>query len=176
MHFGILGQRGAAHVAIYITAGSEGIQQSVVDALHRRAQIPFQHTMQLDGLTGRQTQLAVAVVCGNLLQGEPLGWRADAGGHPSANHEAVVRLQFLFGALNARLAIVLLIDAVEFRNLGVVGRNRSGHGVSQALRQGAAQVSAARLDVLDFRHRFVAGIAHGSDVSNRRRADSGPES
>ena len=72
--------------------------------------------------------------------------RDDAAGYTGAKHEAVEGFEFLLAAFVADVAVVLLVEAVEFSELGVVFGNGAGDGFMQAFFDGAAQVGTAFFD------------------------------
>src|SRR5690606_24511414 len=84
--------------------------------------------------------------------------RREAAGNAHAHHELVGRLELAARALGAHVAVVLLVEAVEFRELRVVLAQRAGERIREALHQRAAQVVAALLERLDGRRCL---IGHG---------------
>ncbi len=74
---------------------------------------------------------------------QPLLRRQDAGRHPHPHHEAEGLFHPLLAAFGAQVAVILLIEAVEFRQLRVVVGQRAGFDMRQAIGDGAAQEVAA---------------------------------
>ncbi len=104
--------------------------------------------MELDRLPRGQAQRAVAALQRHLFGGQPLRRRQDAARHPHPRHEAECLLHPLPAAFGAQVAVVLLIDAMEFRQLRVVVGQRSGFDTAQPVGDRAAQQIAAFLDAL----------------------------
>ena len=88
--------------------------------------------MQLEGLAGGELEGVAAVLVGESVDLEPLFRRADSAGHADADHEDESFLEAGLLSLAALVAVVLLVNAVEFRNIRVFVRDRSGRAVFEA--------------------------------------------
>ena len=121
------GRHGRGHdVAIHITAGGQGVDHGLIDLAHERAETVLDHTVKLDALTGGQAQGVVGALGGEIVEGDPLAGTQDAARDAAADHPDV-----LLAAL-AEVAIVLLINAVEFDELLVVCGKAGKRGVRQS--------------------------------------------
>ena len=145
-------------VAVHVAAGRDAVHQRVVDALHGGLEDILRDEVQLEGLAGGQLEGVAAVLVGQRVDLEPLFRRADAAGHADADHEDEGLFQSRFFALVAFVAVVLLVDAVEFREIRVGVGDGAGRAVLQAGGQRAAQVVAGQLDVFDLAGRFRVGV------------------
>ena len=126
-------------VAVDVAAGGDGVQHVVVQPLHQRPQIALQDAVELHRLTRRQADRVVGPLQRQLLDAQPLLRRQDAGRHPHPHHEAEGLLHPLLAAFGAQVAVILLVEAVEFRQLRVVVGQRAGFDMGQPLGDGAAQ-------------------------------------
>lgn len=104
--------------------------------------------MELDGLPRGQAQTATRMGAGNTVDVQELLGRQHAARGADAHHEAVARLELLPLPLEAHLAIVLLVDAVELEHLLIGGRHSARDGIDEPARDGTAQVIARLLDEL----------------------------
>ena len=136
-------------IAIDVTAGGNGVDQAGVDGLQGGFEFALDDAVKLEGLARGQAQRVVGEADGDGIQRQPLFGRDHATRSARANHEAVVRLQFLLATLFAQVAIVLLVAAVELDDGGVVLADGAGMAVRKALDQAAAQEAAALLDGFD---------------------------
>jgi hypothetical protein len=128
----------ARDIAVDVTAGRDGIEQSAVDRAERGFQIRFDDTMKLHGLPCRQPDGAVGISPRNLIQRKPLRRLQHAAGNAHPQHKSEGLLQFLAAALGAQVAVVLQIHAVEFDELLIVFDNCAGDLVPQTFGQSAA--------------------------------------
>ena len=102
--------------------------------------------MELNRLTCRQADRAVGSLQRHLFRRQPLCGRQDAARHPHPRHEAERLLHSLLAAFGAQVAVILLIDAMEFGQLRVVIRQRTGFDPTKPVGDRAAQQIAAFLD------------------------------
>ena len=126
------GSAGGENVAVDVAAGGDGIQHVVVQALHQRLQVALHNAVELHGFPRRQPDGAVGAFPRQLLDAEPLLRRQDAGGDPHPRHEDEGFFHALLAAFGAQVAVVLLVDAVEFRQLLIVVRQRAGFDMGQS--------------------------------------------
>jgi hypothetical protein len=110
-------------------------------------QLTLVHDVELHALAGRQAHRAVSQV-GEPIEGQPLLGRQLTTGDGRAHHAGVVERQLLARPLAADVAVVLLVDPVELEHDLVVVVEAVG-ALGQLLGDGAAQVAAGSLDVLD---------------------------
>ena len=157
------------HIAVHVAARRDGVQQGAVHRLDRRAQIALQDAVELHGLPRRQPDRAVAALPGDLVQRQPLLRRDLAPGDAQPRHEAVGGLHPLAAPLGAQVAVVLLVDAVELRELRVVLVNGARLRHRQAMEDAAAQQVAARLDPLVL---GLVGLRQGPYVRVRHQYTS----
>ena len=122
------------------------------------AQVGFGNRVQLERLARRQAQRIAAVVPRQAVDVQVLLGRAHATGQADTHHEAVEWLQLLALAVEADVAIVLLVHPVELEELLVRRGNAAGDGIAQPLRNAAAQVVARVFDG------FVLAAARGRRV------------
>ena len=108
-----------------------------------------------------QSQRAVGVRAGDVVQRQPLRRRALAARQAHADHELVGRFELLAAALLAQIPVVLLVAAVELQYRVVVRRDGAGQRIDQTLGDAAAQQPAAGLDLLDVIEGFRIGCVHG---------------
>ena len=83
-----------------------------------------------------------------LVERQPLLRRDDAARQADADHEAECLLQLFLHPLRPQVAVVLEIHAVEFEELGAVLADAAGQRISHVLGKLAAQIVAARLELL----------------------------
>ncbi len=142
---------GVGHdVAVDVAAGGEGVEQGVVDLLDAGLEVGLEDAVKLEGLAGGELDGAVGVLVGDAVNLEPLGGGADATGNADADHEDEGFFELLLAALVTEVAVVLLVGAVEFEQLGVVLGNGARGSVGQAGEDSAAQVVAGLFDSLVF--------------------------
>ena len=146
------------HVAVHVAAGRDAVHHGIVDPLHGRFEDVLGDEVELEGLAGGQLQCVAAVFVGQRVDLEPLLRCADAAGHTDADHEDKGLLQSRLFALVAMVAVVLLVNPVEFRNGRVVVRDGPGRAVLKAGGQGAAQIIAGFFDILDLAQRLRVGV------------------
>ena len=79
---------------------------------------------------------------------QPLTRRQNTARNTHPRHEDERLLHLLAHALGAQVAVVLHVDAMEFRQLLVVIRQRAGFDTLQPFGDGAPQKAAVRLDRL----------------------------
>ena len=106
-------RRAAHHVALHVAAGAERRDERVVQLADRSLQVALHHAVKLVVLSRRDPQRAVAVAARQLVEHEVLPGGEDAARDLAADHEGVVGLEAGIAALAARVAVVLLVDAVE---------------------------------------------------------------
>ena len=142
----------AHHVPVHIAAGGERVEERLVDLVDRLFQVALDHAVELKGLAGRQLEGSVGVLEGDAVHLEPLRGRRDTTGDTHADHEGVGGLELLLASLAADVAVVLLVDPVEFGELLVVFVERPGRSVGETIEDAAAQVIARVFDA------FVSGF------------------
>ena len=138
----------AEHVAVHIPAAAYGVDHGLIDALDQRLQVALHDAVVLEGLAGGEADTAVAQLPCHRIDTQPLGRGADPAGQSGAQHEAVVGLQELLLALQPPVPVILLVEAVELADLGIVGREGAGSGIGHTLFQGTAQKVAVGFDPL----------------------------
>ena len=166
----------AAHdVAVHVAAGRQRAQQHAVDGGDGLAELPLGHAVELKRLPRGQSQRAVGVLPGQVVQRQPLRGGDDAARHPDTHHELVGRLEPLPRPLLAKVAIVLLIGAVKLEQLGVALRHGTGQRIGQRLGNRAPQITAGRLDLFlldELLARRAAGLARLDHVDDSWRKRS----
>ena len=89
--------------------------------------------MKLNALARGYAEGMVAVIIGQTVEHAPLSWSHHAARNASADHHHELFLRL------AQIAVILLVDAVEFDELLVVGgelvRTRRGHRGGNIARQ-----------------------------------------
>ena len=121
--------------------------------LVHRLDVGFQHAVVLEGLAVGEADGAVeGVLARKLVDAQPLFGLDDAAGQAAAQHHAFQRFKFLFAALVADVAVVLLVHAVETDELEVVALETAGDAVGEVVADGAVQVVALVFEA------FVVGI------------------
>ncbi len=83
------------------------------------------------------------------------GVTTPPGSRPRPDHEGIGRFEFLSPPLVAQVAVVLLVGAVEFEQLGVVLGDCTRDGVEQAACDRSAQQAAVGLDTFEIGNRRV---------------------
>ena len=136
------------HVPVHVPARRDRVEQRRIHRLDRRAQVALQDAVELHSLPRRQPDGAVAPLPCDLMQRQPLRRRHLAARDAQPGHEAVRRLHPRPPTLGPQVAVVLLVDAMELRQLRVVlvDRARLRHG--KPFEDAAAQQVAPRLDAL----------------------------
>ena len=109
--------RAAHHVALHVAAGAEGRDQRIVQAADRALEIALQHAVELVVLPRGDPQGAVAVAPGQVVEHEILIGREDAARDLAADHERVLGFSVAAAAPASRVAVLLLVDPVEFQEL-----------------------------------------------------------
>ena len=140
--------RNRHHVAVYVTASGQRIEQRRVDRLHGALHVRLNDTVKLERLARGQPQRAVGIGARDGVKREPLLRRDNAGGNANADHEAEGLLQLLLRALWPQVAVVLQIGTVELCKLGIVLGDGAGRNIGEPLRDGTAQEPAVLLDEL----------------------------
>lgn len=149
---------GVGHdVAVDVAARREGVHQLGVHRFDGGAEVALENAVKLEGLAGGDLEGAVGVGVGERVEGEPLGRRADAAGDADARHEREGFFFVLLAALVAEIAVVLRVDAVEFRQEGTVLGDRACRGIGQIAEDVAAEKITLGLDGLVFDERFRRG-------------------
>ena len=108
-------------------------------------QVELHHSVELHGLARREADAAVGEVAGDVVEGEPLRRVQTPAGDGHADHEDVLEGLARQGALAARIAIVLGVDAVELEQV-LRGPRQVRFRRIQVRRQVAAQAIGAALD------------------------------
>ena len=164
----LLGIRIAHHVAVHVTAGREGVEQRAVHLVDRLPEIFLQDAVKLKRLPRGELERAVRVRVGQRVEREPLGGRADAAGHADARHEAERFLLSFFAPDIAEVAVVLRVDAVEFRELRAVLGDAARRPVREIAQDIAAQKIALGFDAFVFVQRLRRWRAGFSGVELMR--------
>jgi hypothetical protein len=124
--------------------------------------------VELHGFTGRQPDRAVGALPRQLLDRQPLRRSHDAGGNPHPHHEAERFLHALLAAFGPQVAVVLLVEAVEFGQLCVVIGQRAGFHLRQPFGDRAAQQTTLRLDAFVGRQRPFGVHLDNPQYTSRR--------
>jgi hypothetical protein len=104
--------------------------------------------VELDALPRGEPERAVAVAIGELVERQILRRRQPAAGDAHAHHQLRLLAQALLLELGGAVAVIALVDAVEFEQHG--GLAAEGRRVAAELvRERAAQAMACELDLLD---------------------------
>jgi len=127
------GRGGRGDVAVDVAAGREGGEEGLVDFFNERAEAGLHDAVELDALAGSDAKGVVAVLGGEVVEGDPLVGRHDAAGDAAADHHDV----FLAGL--AEVAVVLLVNAVEFGELLFVVREAIEGRVGEGGGDGAGE-------------------------------------
>ncbi len=137
------------HRAHDIAAGGQCRQQGSVDLGDRRLQAGFDDAVELDALPRRYPERAVGPVFGDFVKTKILLRGQPPAGNPHPDHE----LPYLaFAALfqfGRAVAVVALIDPVEFEQRVPLLVERGG-GFRQVAGNVAAQLAALLLDRFGF--------------------------
>ena len=174
-----MGIGGADHVAIDVTAGSDGVHHGLVQCLQMPTQIFLEHAVILKGLARGDAQRAIGITPGVIVQRQPLLGGYATARQAQAHHERVQRLQLAVTTIVAQIAVILLIETMELGELGVSIADRPRGAIRQAFFEGAVQVVAVDLEPLvrmQLVERYVAQFGDDIHVGlphlSRRRADS----
>ncbi len=71
----------ANHVAVDIAAGTDGVQQRMIDPGDGCFEVALEHPVKLEGLPGGDAQAGVGILAGELVQLQPLFRRTNPAGH-----------------------------------------------------------------------------------------------
>src|SRR5262245_40276251 len=108
--------------------------------------------MELEILTGGQTEAPVAQLSGNLIMGKILLRSNASAGNPGADHERVsFALCFLFACLSV-ISVLLLIHAMKLENPGAAGR-KSRCRLCQFFGDLSTKGLTVGFELLDIRHK-----------------------
>ena len=157
MEGGLLGIGVGHDVAVHVAARREGVQELGVYGLDGGAEVALEDAVKLEGLARGDLEGAVGVGVGEGVEGEPLRGRADAAGDADAGHEGEGFFFVLLTALVAEIAVVLRVDAVEFREQGTVLGDGAGGGIGEVAEDVAAEEVALGFNGLVFDERFRRG-------------------
>ena len=149
-----LGIRRSHHIAVYVAAGGDGVQQHLVHSLNERLHISLQNAMKLECLPCRETERRGGKFLGEFVQNEPLLGSRPAARQAHAKHKAESLLLAGFLQRRALIPIVLQIETVKFGELAVALGNRSCGPIGQILCDGAAQKIRAGFDAFVGTRRF----------------------
>ena len=97
--------------------------------------------MVLDSLTGREAQRSVGHLVADPVECRPLPGCDDSTGDGHPDHAGIRKLRPFGGEGLAAVSIVLLVETVEFDEVGAVGRERGG-GVVQLGDERSAEMVA----------------------------------
>ena len=136
-------------VSIHVATGRQRVHQRLIDSPDGSPQVSFDNAVKLKRLSCRQPNGAVRPRPGYLVHVQPLIRCTNTTRHSGANHETVCGLEALPFSFVAHITIILLVDAVKFRQLCVVFRNRAGKRIFETFNKSAAQVATPRLYALD---------------------------
>src|SRR5690606_16014951 len=128
-----------------IAAGGDGVQAEIAKPLYQPLNVALANTVQLHGLAGGDPDAALGVAARQSVDALPLRAAENPAGYAKAHHELKQRFEVAASALLANVAIILLIDAVEFHQQRIVARYSAGDRFGQAVEDIAAKVPAARL-------------------------------
>mmetsp|Transcript_23150 Transcript_23150/g.45554 ORF Transcript_23150/g.45554 Transcript_23150/m.45554 type:complete len:403 (-) Transcript_23150:1243-2451(-) len=138
----------ADHVSVHVTARGDGVHAGFVHLTDCRLEVLLQDAVELEGLTGRHLQMPYSVRVREGVHFQPLVGLADPPGKAHTGHERVGRLDAQLRTLRPVRPVVLLVDAVEFDDLGVLVGHLCCRPVVQCLLQSAPQVVRPDLDLL----------------------------
>ena len=139
--------RAAHDVPLHVAAATERRQQRAVDGGDRPLQVALEHAVELEVLARGHAQRAVGPLLADVVVRQVRLGRDDAAGDPRPDHQLVVLVEPFGARLFAAVAVILLVDAMEFQQLlGVVAE--CGRVLEQLLFDEPTQVIAARLDGL----------------------------
>ncbi|MNZ66456.1 hypothetical protein D3C78_846810 [compost metagenome] len=119
----------AHHVTIHIAAGCKRAEHGIINFLDRIFQVPFDNTMQLEGLTRCKTYRSIRIFLCNTIHHQPLLRSNDPSGSTYAQHELISWLKLLLIALIAQITVILHIAAVEFHETVIVFRDRASNAI-----------------------------------------------
>ncbi|SGZ31802.1 BQ5605_C042g12006 [Microbotryum silenes-dioicae] len=140
---------GRAHDgSVDVTARSDGVEQHLVDLLHRGLKVGFDDAVELECLARRKLERVVTSAVGDLVNGKPLRRGAHASGQAHADHERVGGLEAGGLAFVADISVVLLVDAVELGQLTIGFGERTRRRVLETFLDRASEVVGRNLDVL----------------------------
>ena len=116
--------------------------------------------MKLKALPGGDAEGVIRIARGQVVTRQVLGRSHEAAGDPAAHHEDV-----LLAGL-AQVPVILLIDAVGFQELRVIGRKMVGLRVGQRLGDGSRQRRVRLFEQLVGRwFGRAVGYWHGHDCT-----------
>src|SRR5690606_2218249 len=130
----------ADDTAAVVSAGGDGIQAERTNGLHEGLQLPFAYAVKLNGLARGDAQAALGILLGNAIEPQPLRGAEQAARNTQAHHELINPLQLAALAISAQIAVILLIDTMEFHQQWIVAGNGTGDGVDQPFGNIAAQI------------------------------------
>ena len=157
------GCRRGHHVAANIAAGRQRRHQRFVDLFDRFAEVAFQDTVKLDGLTRRNADRAVGKLVGHPIQIEILLIGNLTGRQCNAEHVAVGFAQSFGPPRFSQVSIILLVGPVKLQQLQVVFFETVFRRVGQRFVNRTAQKLAVGFRDFDF-GRFVFIFGHGASV------------
>ena len=112
--------------------------------------------MKLEGLTVGQSDTAVQGTVGSetidpqpLLRGNHAAWQT------AAQHHGMTRFEFLFSALGANIAVILLIHAVKADQQEVIAVKATGQAIMQIGGNAATQEITVALHALGIAQRPI---------------------
>ena len=144
-------RRGRRHGAHDIAAGRQCRQQRRVDLADRRFEPGLDDAVKLDALPRRDPQRPVGVTAGERVEGEILLGREPSARDADAHHELPDLVIAALLALGRAVAVVTLVDAVEFEErIALLVERRAG--VGEIARDVPAQLPALLLDRLGLRN------------------------
>src|SRR5262245_19480191 len=110
------GGRGARshHISVHITASSQRRGQSLTDASHQWIQATFHNSVKLKTLTRGDPERVIGVSARQPIEDKIQIRRYHPARNAPSDHE-----DELLGDLS-RIAIILLINSVKFKELGIV--------------------------------------------------------
>src|SRR5439155_22507854 len=138
-------RRYRGHRAHHIAAGRQTRQQRLVDRCDRRLQPRFQYAVKLDALPRRDTQRAIGITVGKIVEREVLVGGQASAGDADAHHELPDLVVAALLALGGAVAVVALIDAVKLEE-AIPGLVEGVRRVGEIARQMPAQLPALLLD------------------------------
>ena len=105
------------------------------------------HSVELERLPRGDFESPIPMLVRNLIYQEPLPWAADASRHPNADHERISGFYALGLTVVSNISVVLLVDTVEFGELGVGWGECTGGVVHEALGDCSSKVLGSGFDV-----------------------------
>src|SRR5439155_20165679 len=133
-----------------VATGPERGDERAVDLGDRALQVAFVYVVQLEALTGGGAQRVVRVPTRYLVEGQVLVGGENPARDLGADHHDPLFVPTLLAGAGAQIAVILLVDAMEFEDLVLVLGEVRGVAL-QRLLDGPAQVATGLFDVLDFR-------------------------